>query len=193
MRDTTWLRNPVCEVFFAGFSSDTLTLQQNGWEISAEQDGRAGEIRLALQHRQAGVYALTNSVNFRSTMGTWQTPAIQKYGHLLKFQVCMMSSIGRCTMAVMREPRYGGFTPVSALPETSDSSTSEMKFEDLVPFRAVNPNAEQIIVAPDSVPQILDLLLKIQSPAARERRLRQQRTDVRRAADIQAQVLVEVA
>lgn len=31
----SFLINPICKVVFAGFTSDTYTLQQNGWDISA--------------------------------------------------------------------------------------------------------------------------------------------------------------
>lgn len=189
----TSYRNPVCEVSFLGFKSTTLELERAGWQVSAQQVAHTGTVRLALRHPVAHLYGLTAAVDYRSTMRTWDSLEIMRYSHLLGFHVTSMANEVRCLY--LSEPGLlGSWGAVSCVPEaTTLTSHNEARLEDLVPFRTVNPHAEQIIVAPESVTQVLDLLLACQAPAAQARRLRAERREVRQASEIQAQVVVEVA
>lgn len=49
--------SPVCEVHFAGFSSDTYRLQCNGWQIATREEPMNGSITLLLNHREHGIQA----------------------------------------------------------------------------------------------------------------------------------------
>lgn len=177
-----WMRNPICRVYFAGWESDTLKLQREGWEISAQQDPYRRDISLALYHRQSGLTALTNSKSFGSM--AWATPYMAELAEVLSFNVVAMHNNIRAMYMPMREQSVR-WAPISCLPECSEMTTVEKSIHDIVPFRSFNPDAEQIVVAPDSVPQVLDLLLKCQVPAAEARRTRQRKEAAKMAAHIQ--------
>jgi hypothetical protein len=181
----TW--NPVCKVIFAGFKSSTLELQQAGWEIAAEQDPFKG-VRLALHHRKSGLQALTNTVPMLELRAAVTKSAGYDIIKHITFQVVHVGTDTRFQIIPMVGPV--SFKAIDATPEWSEVKSSEISFHDLIPFRTVNPDAEQIIVAPDSVPQILDLLLKCQAPV--QRRIRQNER-VRSAADVAAQIVTAVA
>lgn len=191
---STFLRNPVCRVRFAGFTSDTLTLQQAGWQVAAQQDVERGSVGLCLRHK-SGWYAVTNHVGYsellRSSLREPMRSMLVNYGSgefALTFDVVTFSSDVR--MAYMVQPSSVAWNAVDCFPQATAMSVHEHKLEDLVPFLPLNHNAEQIIVAPESVPQVLDLLLKCQAPAAAERRQRDKARAWCEAAQIQAQVLV---
>ena len=53
-----------CEVFWAGFRSNTYLLQQQGWEIAAEQDYANMSIRILMRHQDLKLFALSRRENF---------------------------------------------------------------------------------------------------------------------------------
>ncbi len=183
-------RNPVCTVEFCGFTATTLELEQSGWQFSAQQDPHRSTVRLALHHPRAGLSGLTNECDMSAWLHAATRDAVLLKGHV--FRVCSMGSNTRVqyiTMSGNTRP----WSAVSMFPDMIESPLKELDLHELVPFRAVNHEAEQIVIAPESVTQVLDLLLKCQAPAAAARRVAERQRGVRRAADIQAQVLVEVA
>mgnify|MGYP001569970002 CR=1 FL=1 len=52
------------EVWWSGFRSTTIQLQQHGWEIAAEESVYDGRIRLMLRHQDMRLYALTDMVEW---------------------------------------------------------------------------------------------------------------------------------
>lgn len=178
--------NPICKVEFAGFESTTYELQRCGWEISAEQDLHHG-LRLALSHRASGLQALTSSVPMYEI-----SRELQANGHaIIKSHVFRVITVGTdLRFQVIPMARTVSFSPIDCVPSFQEYKSSESRFHDLIPFRTVNPDAEQIIVAPDSVPKILDLLLKCQAPAQARLRANER---VRASRDIAAQIVTAVA
>ena len=173
-----WMQSPICEVLFEGWVSNTYDLQRAGWEVSAEQDPHRDSVRLALYHRKSGLQALTNQLSYRQTIAANFARGSKPF---LQFRVVCMSTVLRAVMI----PWAGGaasWTPVDCTPRLSD----EVDLKDLIPFRPVNPDAKEIIVAPSSVPQVLELLLKCQEPVMEKVRRHERQ---RAAADIAVQVV----
>jgi hypothetical protein len=183
---TDWAQNPVCTVRWAGWSSDTLTLQRAGWQFAAQQEKHRGTVRLALRHPQ-GWHGLTNEVNYervRHMLAGRDGSVFAHDGRLLTFDVvCLGSNVQVCASSVPMT----GWRAVDMFPASTTAVYEQRSLLDWVPFMPVNHEAEQIVVAPESVGQVLDLLLRCQAPAAAARRARDR---VRHSRDLKAQVLV---
>ncbi len=184
-----WIKSPICTVRFAGWESTTVALQQAGWAVSARQNISHYSVGLALHHPQTGLYAVTDDI----TMPALWRPKTDFIPHdCVVFNVIAMSTNLRCTYVPMYQSAFA-YSPIDCFPSTYQSAASDQALQDLVPFKTVNHDATQIVIAPASVPQVLELLLRCQAPAAAVRRAEDRKREVRRASDIQAQVLVEVA
>ncbi len=193
---TSVIRNPLSRVFFAGFQSTTLDLQRAGWQLSMEQhfsyDGLS--LRLALKHEAGRVLAITHPVSsyhLHRAMGFKEMAPID-------FQIAWIGNDAR--FHIMAEMRPMSFNPISAIPEFQD--IKDLSFEEAIPFRPLNPNAPEIIIPPSSVPELMDMILKLQDPKQKEIRDNVRRDAWRRdvgakigdegykpAADIKAQII----
>lgn len=172
--------SPICEVEFAGFRSDTYTLQRAGWQLSAEQDFNHARVRLALKYEPAQLYAMTNSVSYSDLIrfdgGSWRgkiTP--------LTFRVQWVSTTPR--IEIWSEPSYGSvsFQPIDCEPILAQREAKSI--EDLIPFRPISTEAPELVIAPDRVSEVLDMILKCQDPRQAEIREAQRRQSWKDAQD----------
>lgn len=163
LSDARLLSRP-CDVYFAGFRSDTHRLQQAGWQLSAEQDIRMRAIRLAMRHEGAQLYAMTSAVPYDFFEDA------NHYGHRLpEFQVQHVSS--RMTVQLM-ESQFN-FRPIDATPQYTEIKRRDI--EDFGIFAVPLARTEEIIVAPETVADLLDKIKRMQAPeltAIRERNRR---------------------
>lgn len=189
------LRNPICKVHFAGFESDTLQLQHAGWELSMEQlqvyDGV--QLRMALKHEAGRIFAITHPVSSRAMYmlaSAASPPPI--------FNIAWVGNEAR--FMIFPQPRAMAFSAVSAVPEYE--RTTEIKFEDAIPFRPLNHSAPEIVIAQQSIPELMELVLKLQDPKQKEIRESRRKEAWRRgesgyehsegykpASDIRAQII----
>jgi hypothetical protein len=157
--------NPICQVHFAGFSSNTYALQKAGWQLSFERMINMDGVRLALKYEPARIYAITSPVPMREFhQGTgYECP--------VAFNVAMIGNDVRFQIMPMRAA--GSWAPFDATPEFVDSH--EMRFEDLIPFRPISLDAPEIVIAQDNAPAMLEAILKMQDPKQAEIRARQRK------------------
>jgi hypothetical protein len=200
-----------CPVFFAGFKSDTATLQNNGWDLSMEQLNNfahaRSELRLAMRHEKAGLYALSAPVawdqrreyayqtSMREPGYVHQTALGADWDYSLTFQIIYVGSNAR--FQIIPQSRAMFFQPIDAFPAVEQ--VQELDFDQAIPFRTISAEAPELVVDPDKVGQIMELILKAQSPkqaeirqetrrrAWRERDATSQGYDAR--ADIRAQIV----
>lgn len=195
---STFLRtyNPPIPVRFAGFESNTLRLQESGWDLSVERMQNRDSMRLALRHERAGLYAITRDV---STMCMMDMARGGDWWKMIEFEVIWCGSGGR--FHIMPQMGALNFKPVSGIPEFDECEYKDVDFRDAIPFRTINADpASEIIVAPDSVPELLEMILKLQDPRQAEIRERRRReafrdktgeriTEMRPVSDIRAQII----
>lgn len=170
-------------VHFAGFSARAYQLQSSGWDLSLSHERMrehgADVLRLALKHKAANLYGVTKGLDItpwrRSIMAKCVLPP-------LEFEVCAMSHDLRFMVMPMKQMTW---KPVSSFPDCEISRYDEDSIWNIVPFRTMDPDAEQIVVTPESVPHVLDLLLKCQAPKQAELRSKARR--------ISAQIVTEAA
>jgi hypothetical protein len=170
-----WLRNPVCKISFLGWESTTTQLQRAGWSIAAEEDvmgvmfSGGPCIRLALHHERAGLYLVTDRENFdyyRLASG-WSEDFMEQIRHLV-FRVIYAAP----RIETLRVPDdFSRFSPIDALPMYESVEREVKRIEDYRLFRPLD-KMKDIIVDPNSVPELMQRILEIQMPeqqAIRER------------------------
>jgi len=171
------IQNVPIPVEMAGWRSDTYELQQHGWQISADQDVHRRCIQLALHHPRTGVYAMSMIEDLdyfhpeRADMLRHMVIHINQMGVKVLFQH---------TINISQEP-MSAFNPVDATPYIIETKISSL--EDLVVFR---PLPKEIIVAPDSVPSLMDKILALQDPKMKEIMSEQRKRDARDAPKIES-------
>lgn len=162
----------ACEVHFAGFRSDTYSLQQAGWKLSAEQDIREGRINLALSYEPAQLYFLCEDqrFNYRGYHAeSWRLSDDQLPVFVVR------QAISRRTELRMTNVNLNSFQAIDSTPVLIESQVKRM--EDFAMFAAPLARTEEIIVDPKSVAECLDLIRKLQAPDLAEIRERNRQRD----------------
>lgn len=194
------------EVEFAGFVSNTLTLARSGWDLSMQQDltGRYSDpiLRLAMRHEGAKLYAISSEVHlhYAEMMGA-RSNAIEyaKFLANLRFSIQYVSSEIRFFSVSVGHRGVSfssSFQAIDPYPqERVEESISDFKF-----FKVSNPTIKDIIVSPEQVPELLEMVLRAQGPMVDQIRMRErsrQNTqwarenmqDVKPAHSVQAQII----
>lgn len=148
------LSRPV-EVWWSGFRSTTVQLQQAGWEIAAEEDVYGGRIRLLMRHQDMRLYAITNE-------SEWNYFDRQTEGRMLVFQV--VHAAPRMEVRVTQEIGAGlaNFRQIDAMPQFVDSVIQRP--EDMKIFVTPLVRTEELIVEPQTVAAMLEQIRKMQAP-----------------------------
>lgn len=155
------------EVRWAGFRSDTYRLQQEGWEIAAEEDVAYGRIRLLLRHQDMRLYALTNHVDYQ-----YRHPHGIEGGPPLVFQVVMASP--RIEVQRIAEAGASSFESFHQIDAQPQLVTSEIKsLEDFRIFATPLVRTEEIIVEPQTVSEMLERIREMQAPEQKALREKQ--------------------
>lgn len=153
------LSRPV-RLHWAGWETNTLRLQQAGWQLSAEQDIASDSMRLAIRHEASRVYGLTARV-------PWH------YMHELdRFQgvpdLPIQHIASRYEIVTHEMPSLNaGFRPIDAMPQFTQAR--RVSLDDFAHFAAPLARTEQIIVPDEDVTALMDRILKLQDPARMER------------------------
>ena len=156
-------------VYFAGFKSDTMTLQGSGWQFSVDQQVmyQYGEIHLviAAKNEDIGQYMWFNPVRlqrgeaFNELMDTGRLQSMTLHAQYLspKFQARIMPM----TTASLN------MTPVDMNP--SFVETKDVDITDFAMFKPINVSEDfEIYLNRKDEAEILDLLLKKQDPKQKE-------------------------
>lgn len=148
------------KVHWAGWESDTLRLQQAGWQLSMQQDVAEMRMALGLQYetRNGGVargYGYLDRFNY-------ERAAYQSLGREDYFdEVAIGMALGGDIVIHGRVPLE--LSPIDALPQLSEMPIRRLS--DLACFAPSLARTQQIIVPEETVPELLDKILKMQGPA----------------------------
>lgn len=145
-------------VWWSGFRSDTFRLQQEGWEIAAEEDVAYGRIRLLLRHQNLRLYALTDEVMFehRRPRQLHEAPRLEFHVVMAapRIEVQRMASVGRC--------EFENFRQIDAQPQMVETEIKSL--DDFKIFATPLVRTEEIIVEPQTVSAMLDRIREMQAP-----------------------------
>jgi hypothetical protein len=161
------LSRPV-GVEWAGWRSDTLTLQRAGWELAVEFEYYRHQYRLLMRHKMLRLYAVTdmltleNVMSDRFGMNTADMPVFHVIGVAPSIQSLQVQGIS-----------FAAFREIDATPRFSESRITRV--EDLNIFAAPMPGAkgEVLIDGADmSVIEHLEAIKRLQSKTQEEIRQR---------------------
>lgn len=171
------LKNPIVPVHWAGWQSTTLDLQQAGWEWAVEEDFATMRLRFTLRHPTMHLYGISQDVRiggemyFGDNLHSRHVPPIYMQGMVPRMQVY--------TMQYSTMPAFVAFNarPEYTMPETEVKTMEDLRIFRPVPIEA--PEVKEIVVAPESVTEMLDRMLAMQSPKQREIRERMRKEGLR--------------
>lgn len=163
--------NPPCKVHFAGWESDTFSLGRAGWDISIEEFTNpyigVGALRMLLRYKPTKIIAQAicneyDPIRFR-----------QDHRFLPEFVVQRLAS----DFIVRTNDSFSGFQHW-ANTEPSIMMVDEQSLYRLPLFtRKEEPAAEELIVEPATVSELLDQIRQRQAPMQAEIRQRDRRRD----------------
>lgn len=157
-------------VVWAGWESTTLALQQNGWQLSVEEDISRYSIRLALYHPYLRFKAISQHIEFEH-MAYFERQNREYVGGNLP--IIGLAHVA-CDLRVSLMENSIGFKPIDATPQWL-TMESPKDITDFHIFRSLQAQQE-IIVEPESIDELMEKILSMQSPKQhelRQKRLRQ--------------------
>lgn len=160
------------DVQFAGFRGNTLSLAKAGWDLSMKQGMDFGQFTMQLAmrsgNRDCAIYALSNVIRLPyGDIGNaiHSTPmGYAKFLTSICFEIAYVANDIRFQVIPQMASRgisfSSEFNAIDAMPQmrTKEESIQDFKF-----FKMANPESQELIITPDRVPEILDLILKAQS------------------------------
>ena len=163
-----YIQSPKTDVIWAGFRSDTVTLQRNGWLFSVEENHYNRSVRLVMKHPTLEIYAISKHVNFG--YGLRDIPFFEVEG--------MTQEIRFCTTGTYTT--FDSFKPVDMNPRMF----REENISNFDIFHKVNINVEEIYLQEASLNDILELALKKQYPIQED--IRRRKLEDKRLIDFKA-------
>ncbi len=141
-------------VVWAGFRSDTRTLQQAGWEFSASQQFETDSVGLVMRHGAMGIHAVTNAVP--NMMYDLHPQAPQQ------FHVNYLTDRGIQYRTFNAPDWLPDCQPVDMQPQMVEVKS----IEDMNLFAGCMARTQELIVEPDDVAALMERILAMQKPGA---------------------------
>lgn len=147
------------EVWWAGFRSDTYRLQQEGWEIAADEDVQYGRIRLILRHRDMRLYAICNELSYE-----YQRMHNVEGGPPLVFRVqCAAPEINIRFIPSVGMMQWDQYRQIDAQPQVMQQEQIK-SLDDFKIFATPLTRTEELIVEPETVAAMLEKIRQMQAP-----------------------------
>lgn len=162
-------------VFWAGFRSDTVTLQQAGWEFSSDQHFERDSLSLMMRHEAMGIHARTNDVPNMMYEVMVRPERPEFHVQWLTDRSVRWHQVGGFDMP----QRVDEYTPVDMKPQMVEVKN----LEDMNMFAGCLARTRELIVDPDDVNGMMERILELQDPARQEyykQRLRENKVEGRR-------------
>jgi len=185
--NVTRVISPNIDVRFAGFRSTTYELQQNGWQLSAEENPMYRSVRIALHHPQAGLYGITNNIrmDFQDTILDYRSIHDKMFP---PFEVVQISS--EMVFQFNKNTPMPNFNPIDACPQYDNVMWRRQKISDMKIFAPIDlKRTNEIIIEPDEVGYWLEKLLAVQKPGQKKIRENLKKHDLREQHTFHAQIL----
>lgn len=172
----THIQSMPIKVLFAGFESNTLQLQNSGWQISIEQEMShrtyGYDLRLAMKHEKCALLALSNTItlsgrelshSIRCDRNYYATPAVLTDPDFF-FEIIYVSPKIDCMIVPMQT---ASFNAVDARPQIIEHDKVDL--EQIAMFKPVNVSEDfEIYLNKKDEADILKLLLEKQDPKQKE-------------------------
>ncbi len=161
--------NPNIRVFWAGFQSTTHELGRVGWRVEAYQQPEMRRLQLAFINKPLGLVGLSQMEEFDYMR--YHAPQ-SGYVDIQQMEIkCHM--IPKEAQIAVSHTMEGMFHAVNTEPDMVTSSVKSI--EDLFLFQP----KKEILVEPSTIPEMMELILKQQSPKQKEIREKYRKTTKR--------------
>lgn len=170
-----WMRSPQCEVHWAGFVGNTTRMQRNGWEFATEHHWHGDHPpMLVFRHRGAGWMGMARCANPHSLiMASSLDGRYHSDNEPPIFEAAVMKTDDKIVFAPAIRTDWSKFERIDMEPEIEMAA----RFHPRQIFRPWK-EPQEIIVAPESVHELLERIKKMQSPELAEVRARNRRREL---------------
>ena len=164
--ERTLLNYPIT-VIFAGFESDTLTLQRNGWQFLVQQDYSSMSLNVVMKHstQEMGMFHLrSNRIDYQM-LHIFQTDPAKFFKELVLSVGCFAAHSEYRIFPTMGSVRFKPFdaTPeMSNMEEAYNRHTETMYSQDVSKLFRSFDDSKELVVDPADVNQLMDMILKSQ-------------------------------
>lgn len=169
-------------VHWAGWETTTFQLQKRGWKLSAYQDIQGSRLQMAFRHDGLQIEGITAELPYRYESALDMRE--REYVDSIVLQVQRMLGEQVLVHATGELPMW---LPVDAEPRYTESKI--MRLEDLAHFSGPLIRTNEIIVPEESVPELLERILKMQQPGRIERIREELRGEHRPQQKFHAQII----
>lgn len=166
-------------VMWGGWESTTTRLQQCGWEISVDEQIDRFAFRIAMRHQGFKMYGLSKPVDL-DYFSLWHKDGPNVLGEIVIPIVCMATKI---TVNVVDD--LANFAPVDAYPQIPLESKI-MDIEDYRIFATPLARTQEIIVNPEDVGRMLELIKGAQQDMQADIRARERMRERREGLRLDA-------
>jgi hypothetical protein len=174
------LLSPGCDVYFAGLRGDTRAMQNNGWEFAIEREvERWRYYRVIMKHPPSGMF-MDGEVDIES-MQRAATRHMQHDTRDCKPVINVRHAGNSGQTRIHAFNKMPDFDRIDMSPQLKAVSYQEFDYtiNELSVFKPWAPNAQELIVDPNSVADLMNRIKSLQDPelaAIRKRnRVRDQR------------------
>jgi len=145
-------------VHWAGWETDTYRLQKCGWKLSAFQDIRGSRLRIALRHEGVGIEGITQELDYRYE----QALDLRGRAYVDNIVLNVQRMLGETVMLHHVGDISAMWSPIDAEPRYTERRIDRL--EDFAHFAGPLIRTNEIIVPEESVPELLERILKLQQP-----------------------------
>ena len=154
--------SPIINLNFEGWQSNTLVLQQCGWEISSQQDHYGMNLRLALRNQKCHLVFYSNQIDF--SVHQFDSGRFNKTAPINQV-------VSENTTIMIQGLRGGGdflqnYNPIDAIPQIVEMK--EISYKDIDIFKKSITRTDEIIVNPEEVGMWMRKIKESQSPKQKE-------------------------
>lgn len=150
-------------VHWAGWETDTFKLQKCGWKLSAYQDIRGSRIQMAFQHSGLRIEGITNVLPYQYERAL----DMREREYVDSLLLTVQQMLGEHVMVHQSGDLPAVWGPIDAEPRYTENRI--VRLEDLAHFAGPLIRTNEIIVPEESVPELMERILRMQQPARIER------------------------
>ncbi|MHC4616792.1 MAG: hypothetical protein ACYTEQ_03465 [Planctomycetota bacterium] len=161
--------SPVFRVSWAGWQSDSVTLQRHGWQIATREDPCYRDLQIIMQQPELGVYAVSSKFVAEKRFMVRELGYGSEVPNLV-VQVDLAKEVAFRSVSREHYLSLANIDTIDAEPRYLDlGEFTDVKLSDVWPFWKL-PAKRQVIVEPANVQQMLNVILEHQSPKQKELR-----------------------
>ena len=173
------------KIYWAGWETTTWQLQKCGWSLSAYQDIQGSRLQLAFRHGGLMLEGITSVIPFQYE----RAMDLRERDYIDSLVLGIERMIGETVL--VRQTSIGGvsssFSPIDAEQRYTEEKITRL--EDLAHFAGSLIRTNEIIVPEESVPELLERIIKLQQPARIERIKEELRGERRPEQKFHAQII----